>query len=61
MEKMKPTSITIALGTVEVAQKRRAAYDAQAKALGVKTSTWIRNLADAEIQRSGAVEDQHAE
>ena len=45
--KLKPVQISIGMGSIEVAQKRWAAYEKAAKRDGFPAiSSWIRNLAD---------------
>lgn len=49
MDKLKPLNLNIGLGTIEVAQERRAAYEkAMAKAGSRSLAEWARDLLDEE-------------
>ncbi len=47
MEKLKPQQLNVGLGTIEIAQQRRAAYEkAAAKADSRSLNAWVRGLLD---------------
>lgn len=49
-QKTKWTNLSVPLGNIEIAQERRAAYDAAALAADKKVSTWAREQLDLAAQ-----------
>ncbi len=46
INKLKPTSLNVSLGTIETAQRRRSCYQAMADKLGVTLSKWVKDTLD---------------